>query len=216
MHLHEFLEEVHAIVKPKVYLEVGVQTGRSLNLAKAAQLAVGVDPYPLVTPCCNQQVWAMDSDTYFSPVMSHPVPNDINFGFIDGLHHAEQALKDFLNITDHLSDSGIVIFDDVLPRNHAEASRAQCPGDWTGDVWKAAVWLYARTELEAMYVNTQPTGVLVVTGCTNRVLEMARKNLDWLTKQWSVDIDVPDEILNRQWAWEPNSALEELRSMPWS
>ena len=41
---HEFLEQLHLALKPKTYLEVGVQHGTSLVLAHGAELAIGIDP----------------------------------------------------------------------------------------------------------------------------------------------------------------------------
>lgn len=214
MHLHEFLAEVHAIVKPKVYLEVGVQHGTSLNLSKAAELAIGVDPAPLHVPCCNQAIYNQESDTFFASGAMGVVRREIDFGFIDGLHHAEQAARDFYNIYTHLSPAGIIIFDDVLPRNQGEANRVQCPGDWTGDVWKIAEYMSHNAGFQYMAVNTQPTGVLVVTGA----IEDAVSELRWGYPElgWDQDRDVPDYILNRMGAWEPGPALDELRSIPWN
>jgi predicted O-methyltransferase YrrM len=213
MHLHEFLGHVNEIVKPKTYLEIGVQHGYSLNQAHTADIAIGIDPQPLTKATGNQEIFTMTSDTYFDPVMSHGVIDHVDLAFVDGLHHAEQAMRDFLNICSYLSDTGVIVIDDVLPRNEIEADRFQCPGDWTGDVWKMAHVLHRQSEVESLYVNTQPTGVLVVTGATHRVLDYLWEKLPMLTGAWQGYLPVPPEILNREDAWEPLSALEELRSM---
>lgn len=223
MHLHEFLTEVHAIVQPKTYLEIGVQNGTSLNLAKAATLAIGVDPYPLWSQCCNQVIFPQPSDVFFDRGGLETFGlKPIDFGFIDGLHHAEQAMRDFLNLQAGLSPSGIIVIDDVLPRNQGEANRVQCPGDWTGDVWKMADRLFmgdgngGSSGVQCMYVDTAPTGVLVVTGAVDDGLWQLHQDLPELSQLWQADAAVPDYILNRDSAVDPHTALEELRSIPWN
>lgn len=216
MHLHEFLAEVHAIVKPRVYLEIGVQYGTSLNLAKVARLAIGVDPRPKCQPCCNQVIFNVESDLYFNAIelgALDMLSDQVDLGFIDGLHHAEQALRDFLNLSEHLSETGTIIIDDVLPRNEGEANRVQCPGDWTGDVWKMGHLLHRDPEVQSMLVSTEPTGVMVVVGATKRTLREMRKNLSRYEAVWSLDAEIEPYILDRTDTWEPESALEELRSI---
>jgi predicted O-methyltransferase YrrM len=217
MHLHEFLSHVHDVVKPQIYLEVGVQHGTSLNLAHAAELAIGVDPAPLVTAVRNQTISSLPSDQYFwdtrriedAGAIKHP---RIDLGFIDGLHHFEQALRDFLNIEHWGHDGTVIVFDDVLPRNQEEAQRDQIPGDWTGDVWKATqVLLRYRQELTIMEVNTQPTGTLVVYGFGSGKDIHYYDLLDAAITEYRDLTVVPDNVINRAYAMEPAWALSELK-----
>lgn len=210
MHLHEFLSHVHEIVKPKTYLEVGVQHGTSLKLAHAAEVAIGVDPLPFIQATGNQQLQVMTSDQYF--VEPYPPIFSIDLGFIDGLHHFEQALRDFLNIEKYTHPKSVVIFDDVLPRNHAEASRTMCPGDWTGDVWKVThALLRFRDELTIIEVDTQPTGTLMVLGFGHKK-SIGNVELRHIAEDEYMAMElVPDSMINRTYAWDPEMALEELR-----
>jgi hypothetical protein len=216
MHLHEFLSHVHNVVKPRVYLEVGVQHGASLNLAHAAEVAIGVDPQPFVQSSGNRLVYPMSSDEYFAN--PYPPIFSIDFGFIDGLHHCEQALQDFLNIEKYTGKDSVVVLDDVLPRNQEEANRVQCPGDWTGDVWKVThVLMRFRPDLTVLEVNTQPTGTLLVYGFgREQKLSAARYGMPELlhiiTEDY-VKLDVvPDNVINRAYAVDPVFALEELKN----
>jgi len=218
MHLHEFLSHVHDVVKPKVYLEVGVQHGTSLKLAHAAESAYGIDPNPLILPAGNQTIFPQTSDTYFWNVRKQEdatgdVHPRIDLGFIDGLHHFEQALRDFLNIEHWSHDGTVVVFDDVLPRNQEEAQRDQIPGDWTGDVWKVTqVLLRYRPELVIWEVNTQPTGTLLVWGFGEE-----EKNIHYYDllrqaiEEYTELTVVPDNVINRAFAVEPVFALNELK-----
>jgi len=205
----EFLAALHEIIKPKVYLEVGVQYGRSLNLAHAAEVAIGIDPNPLIPPRGNQVIMSMTSDDYFM-AFKELVTEPIDFGYIDGMHLAEFALRDFKNIERHARGNSVVVFDDVLPYNQAIAAREQPPGDWTGDVWKTYYYLTSvRPDLEVRLVDTWPTGSMVV------------MNLDpdnWI--YWDVHLDdesiwaddtVPNEIINRRYAISPGYALGWVR-----
>jgi len=218
MHLHTFLAELHTRLKPKVYLEVGVQFGTSLLLAGTAQVAYGIDPNPLILDTDldilmgNQVVIKASSNEAFGPTMGIEYP-PIDFAFIDGLHHAEQALKDFVHIARRLSPNGIIVFDDVLPRNQGEAARLQCPGDWTGDVWRIAAKINAMPEISSIYVNTQPTGVLVVTSVTSTAATMLSRQIPHFTRMFQTEIAVPSAILDRTLAWEPLSALDHIASL---
>ncbi len=222
MHLHEFLTRVHAVVTPDTYLEVGVQHGTSLYLASSADKAWGVDPRPLTSAQRNQTIFPLTSDIFFSEVemnrgtRSNPDAyklGKVDLGFIDGLHHYEQALRDFENMEKYVTRKSVIIFDDVLPRNNQEAQRDQCPGDWTGDVWKVTqILLRFRPELYIVEVNTQPTGTLVVWD----FLDLP-PTTDWETitkaamEEYMGITEVPAGVLNRDFAIEPEDILKELK-----
>jgi hypothetical protein len=226
MHLHTFLAEVNKLLDPTFYFEVGVQYGTSLQQAERARHAWGVDPVPLTSAQRNQRIFPMTSDDFFREVENkvgvprdpdfYNLPQPIDLGFIDGLHHYEQALRDFVNITKHVHSQSVVIFDDILPRNHGEAAREQCPGDWTGDVWKVTEVLLEAcpAELRIIEVNTQPTGTLVVYGFNNRTHPIdADAIFQEAKKYW--DAPLPDSVLQRTHAYDPDSVLRELREMRW-
>lgn len=210
MHLHDFLTEVHAVVKPSVYLEVGVQHGTSLNRAYGAELAIGVDPEPLCLPASNQQIARMPSDEFFA---QFDPGFDVDLGFIDGLHHYEQALRDFCNLAQFTPWDGVIVIDDVLPRNQEEANRVQCPGDWTGDVWKVThILLTLMPRLEIREVDTQPTGTLLVwnLGAYTNSEYAALPDHPEVAKYMDLT-EVPGGTLNRDFATSPEEALIEIK-----
>jgi SAM-dependent methyltransferase len=219
MHLHTFLAEVHRVVRPDFYLEIGVQYGTSLQLAFAAEHAWGVDPQPITSASKNQRIFPMTSDAFFKEVERgrglpkspdhYKLPTAIDFGFIDGLHHFDQALNDFVNIAEHIAHDGVVIFDDILPRNPGEATREMCPGDWAGDVWKVSeILLDTCPDLRIVEVNTEPTGTLVVYGFECGPVDQKRIFAE-AKKYW--DTPVPESIISREHAYEPDDILAELR-----
>jgi predicted O-methyltransferase YrrM len=214
MHLHTFLEEVHKVLKPVTYLEIGVQNGTSLRLASACEDAFGVDPNPLWIPDVDScfTVFPMASDDFYDSGRAYMLP-DVNLAFIDGMHRAEQVMRDFINVASHMAPGGIIILDDVLPRNDHEASRTQCPGDWTGDVWRTAGRLNHQPGIESFYVNTTPTGVLVVTDWTPKALSVLRGGSAKFALSVQKEIPVVEEVLQRIGAWEAWPAIERIATL---
>lgn len=211
MHLHEFLAQMHAVIKPKQYLEVGVQHGTSLNLAVTATRAVGIDPAPLTMARDNQDIFRMTADDYFERVNGEGSQAPIDFGFIDGLHHFEAALRDFLNIERYVHAKSVVVFDDILPRNQEEAHRVQCPGDWTGDVWKVThLLLKHRPELQVREVNTAPTGTLVVWGFPAGKPGYTPYPMYKHVNEYMDLTEVPPPTINRDYAVQPEEVLKEI------
>jgi len=225
---HEFLAALHALLKPRVYLEIGVQHGTSFDLAdRSITRRFGVDPEPL---CQRTGVFSMTSDAFFADDGLRTLVSPVDLAFIDGMHLLEFALRDFIGIEQlcrrptfkvaqsdlvtpvqvHPSPS-VIVFDDVFPRNQAEAARTQPPGDWTGDVWRIVdILTKFRLDLDLMPVNTQPTGLLVVTNLNPDDRLLTDRAADIATRWPPEDQIVPAEVLNREGAWHPIAALDAL------
>lgn len=222
MQRHEFLAALHETLKPRGYLEVGVQTGASLRLARCP--ALGIDPRPVIRlPLPPSAVVAeFESDQFFALPPGQQIalglPQPLDLVFVDGLHLHEQALRDFYNAERWSNPRTVVVFDDVLPRSQAEAtrepvgpgsalrvSRSEVPfGDWVGDVWKVHDALkVARPSLTCTLVDVEPTGALLVTGLNpHGATELV---------SWASD-DVPAHVLSREFAVPPGDALKAVAS----
>lgn len=199
---HEFLAELHLMLQPRMYLEIGVQFGYSLSLATCP--AIGIDPYPRVTASGQQAIYAMTSDDYFAqPGLTLPL---IDLAFIDGMHLFEYALRDFMNVQRFMSDNAVVVFDDVLPYNAAIAGREPLPGDWTGDVWKIYPILQ-RYDLDVTLIDVTPTGVLVVSNFNN-----VKINYHEMLATYIAEDTVPLWAIDRSLAVNPTVFLEKMRS----
>lgn len=216
---HEFLAQLHELLQPKIYLEIGVQHGWSLQLSKAP-ISIGVDPNPIVSVPLGDHhaVVKMTSDEYFAEDWGSTGPSGssqpIDLAFIDGMHLAEFAWRDFINVAKYCHAGSVVVFDDVLPYTQEMAAREICPGDWTGDVWKVWPHLRDRTDLVIALVDTQPTGTLVVTGFDQTFAEyleiFKRRQLDepiW----WDLVLPVPEHIMDRRHAWSAPAVIENLK-----
>jgi hypothetical protein len=174
----EFMMALHAILAPKFYLEIGVRRGRSLRLAQCA--SIGVDPaYDLdYEPRPDTKLFRGKSDAFFASGAIEEVLGSraIDLAFIDGWHNSEFALRDFINTERYCHPDGAIVFDDVLPRNEDQAVRKPHGRAWTGDVWKIVdIFQRHRPDLKLIYVDVQPTGMLIVQGLdpVSRVLSDA-------------------------------------------
>lgn len=238
MNRHEFLREVHRLLRPRNYLEIGVNDGRSLGLSRTP--SIGVDPdFAITVPIqCDLQMVKATSDAFFAskdPIKylrssRNPLRNarrgrplfdywrggtTLDLAFIDGMHWFEFALRDYMNVERFSRASTVIAFDDMLPRDVAEASRARKPDAWAGDVYKTSLALREyRPDLLLIPVDTDPTGLLLVLGAdsTNRVLGEC---YDDIVKRWTADDpqDVPESVLRRTGAYDPERLV---RSEIWS
>jgi predicted O-methyltransferase YrrM len=211
MRRHEFLRRVHRRTQPKTYLEIGVSTGASLRLSRAR--TIGIDPaFKITHPLrCNLALFKATSDDYFAreDALAHFRGEPVDLAFIDGMHLSEFALRDFINVEPATDWTSVVLFDDMLPRDVAEAARERQTRDWTGDVYKVMITLREhRPDLVLLPIDTEPTGVLLVLGAdaANSTLS---ENYDKIEGEFVVPDPqtVPDEILTRSCAFDPEEVL---------
>lgn len=178
----DVLRRVHELLKPRCYLEIGVETGATLSLASAAQCAIGVDPdrsklrSELVPP--NARVFHETSDAFFARHAPGQLLGEqrLDLAFIDGMHWFEYALRDFINVEAWSQPNGCVVLHDCLPVLPITASRERLTKFWVGDVWKVVCILRElRPELRVKIITTAPSGLCVVRGLNpeSRVLAQA-------------------------------------------
>lgn len=209
MHYLEFLGELHELVQPRRYLEIGVRHGRSLALSRCP--SVGIDPAFEVTAeiACDVRLFRTTSDEYFT--RPDPLLGGDPFGlsFIDGMHLFEYALRDFINVERHSAPGSVVVFDDVLPRNVAEAGRTRTTASWTGDVFSIIpVLAQYRPGLSTVLVDTSPTGLMLIMGLDPEDRTLARRYDEIVRTHRRPDPqDVPDEVLDRVAVQVPGRVL---------
>lgn len=123
--------------KYESYLEIGCSYGKNFNKVDVP-LKVGVDPKQGGT-------FRGTSDEFFSM-------NDARFDliFIDGLHHARQALKDVHNSIKVLRRGGIIVMHDCNPLSEEaqRVPRTEMGGTWNGDVWRTTLALRICDDLD--------------------------------------------------------------------
>jgi methyltransferase family protein len=212
---HQMLRAIHERLKPRTYFEIGVRKGVSLGLSRVP--SVGVDPFYEVTEelHCDVHLVRTTSDEFFA--RKHPFAHFakpvVDLAFIDGMHLAEFALRDFINAEKYCHPSSVIVIDDVLPRTVDEAGRGRvgtaAGGAWAGDVYKMIdVLRSSRPDLVVLEMDTTPTGTLVILlpDPTDQALTTA---YDAAVPEMVVPDPqrIPDEILARTRALDPQALL---------
>jgi len=175
----DVLRRLHELLRPRTYLEIGVETGATLGFAKAAERVIGIDPdasklrRELVPP--NARVFHETSDDFFARQTRAQAlgAHHVDLAFIDGMHWFEFALRDFINVEAWSTPASVAVLHDCLPLFPLTASRERRTKFWVGDVWKVVGILRRyRPELRVKIVATAPSGLCVVRGLdpTSRVL----------------------------------------------
>lgn len=163
MDKHEVLCWLHKKLKPDLYFEIGVESGKSLLLAKCK--AIGVDPMPKpnIPIKENHTILKMTSDSFFEFGCNEFEEKKPDFSFIDGMHLFEYALRDFINTEKNSKKSSIIVIDDIFPGSKAQAQRERRTRAWTGDVWKLAhLLLDQRKDLDIIFADVFPTGLMII------------------------------------------------------
>ncbi len=165
----DVLRRLHELVRPRSYLEIGVETGATLALAQNAERVIGIDPdasalRPELVPR-NARLFHQTSDAFFAGQTRAQVlgGHRLDFGFVDGMHLFEYALRDFLHLEAWSAPDGVIVLHDCLPILPLTAERERQTKFWLGDVWKVVRILGDyRPELSVKVIATAPSGLCVV------------------------------------------------------
>ena len=213
MERHELLAALHAQLQPRNYLEIGIDTGVSLALSRVP--SIGIDPaFSIVEELdTDVQLVRATSDDYFRD--NNPTERFggtlLDFVFVDGMHWAEFALRDFVYVEAYTSPTSVIVIDDMLPRNVPEAARERHTHEWTGDVFKVTTALRRlRPDLVVLEVDTEPTGTVVVL-LPDAGSSVLVENYPKLEKRFLGARDpqqIPDRVLSRTEAVDPRRLLD--------
>ncbi len=161
------LARIHAHLRPRTYVEIGVETGQSLCLVQQATQAIGIDPNPQLRYALppGARVFSETSDDFFAKhdlrALLGGLPVDL--AFIDGMHHFEYALRDFINLERCCAPGSTILADDCFPHDRRTAQRKRVTTFWSGDVWKLVVLLKKyRPDLAIHVVAAPPTGLCII------------------------------------------------------
>lgn len=162
------LAALHEAIRPSLYLEIGVFDGDTLALAQPGTHAIGVDPAPRPTAqrpySANTTLHRTTSDIYFNATAMAANPA-IDLAFIDGLHHFDQVLRDFINVERNCHKRSVIALHDTLPIEAVPAERQRRSAFWCGDVWKIVPCLRRyRPDLTIVTVPAFPSGLTIVFG----------------------------------------------------
>lgn len=197
---HQLLSEIHKRLQPDFYFEIGVQTGKSLALAKCE--ALGVDPMPMITQVlpATAKVLTCSSDSFFAHKADLLLQKSIDLCFIDGMHLFEYALRDFIYIEKYAKPYSLIVIDDIFPGHPDQARRERCTRAWTGDVWKVKETLEKyRPDLFVLAVDAFPTGLLLISALDSGS-DLLADGYQTILNTYPLDAKIPDKVMSRDGA----------------
>ena len=203
------LTAVHALLRPELYVEIGVRKGKSLALCKCER--IGIDPKPELKEQLDKlSLYPCTSDDFFFFHVEGALTRKIDLAFIDGMHLVEYVLRDFMNLERHMSSGGVIMIDDVLPNHALQAQRDRQTRVWCGDVWRIVPLLrQLRPDLELTVLDTRPTGLLIVSKLDPASQILWHQYNQTVRQVLSDAQDPPPSILAREEAVAPSD--ENLR-----
>jgi hypothetical protein len=173
------LRDLHRVMAPNTYLEIGTLHGDTLCLASCRSIAV--DPQlrlskQVVGTKPALHMFQTTSDAFFATHDPIALLGDrIDLAFLDGMHLYEFLLRDFIETERACHSGSIVVLHDCLPLDSFMATRdpddrkvrahSRHPLWWTGDVWKLIPILrHYRGHLTITLFDAPPTGLALITG----------------------------------------------------
>lgn len=166
----ELLRHIRKAKPVKNYLEIGIFRGETLLEAPIPDVVVGVDPgFDITTRFAGgsqAHFYRMTSDDFFKKALWRKLGvGDVDLCFIDGMHLAEYALRDFMNAEKICGQNSVIAIHDVCPGDATQGGREINPGCWMGDVYKIIPILDEyRPDLKRVVINDLfPSGVAVYT-----------------------------------------------------
>jgi len=193
----EVIAKLHAHLRPRTYLEIGVDTGKSIALALPETRAIGIDPEPKIARPLGPQVAirGTTSDAYFAgrDVSGDLGGRPIDLAFIDGMHQFEFALRDFINVEKHCSPRSTVLIHDCYPLNRLTAERERQSTFWSGDIWRLILILRKyRPDLSVNVIAASPTGLGMVRRLDPRSKVLSERYEDIVREYLATDYSVLD------------------------
>jgi hypothetical protein len=166
----ELLVRLHAVLRPRVYLEIGGDFGAALAVSRTRSIAVDPPPQIGPDPFAGKpwlKLYQEPSDEFFRSHTAADVleGEPLDLAFIDGLHQFAQVVRDLEHVERWSHPRTLALIHDVLPQDAWQPTRAAHAGAWTGDVWRVVPFLEQhRPDLRCWLVDAAPTGVLVIAG----------------------------------------------------
>ena len=193
----QVLAAIHRQLKPRTYLEIGVESGKAIALALAQTRAIGVDPQPKISLPLgrNVRIVRATSDEFFARPDAAALfaPDGVELAFIDGQHLFEFALRDFAAIERLADPGGTILLHDCYPLDRRTAERERVTTFWSGDVWRVVLALKKhRPDLAIHTIATRPTGLALVRNLDPRSTLLARKMDAIVSELLAVDYAVLD------------------------
>ncbi len=199
----DVLTRVHALLKPRLYVEIGVRKGKSLELCRCDM--IGIDPAPDLDQDFERlSLYSCSSDDFFFFHAGKAFRQPVDFAFIDGMHLCEFVIRDFMNLEAVMNKDGVIVIDDVLPNHPLQATRGRQTRVWCGDVWRIVPFLQSmRPDLAITLLDTMPSGLLVIRGLDPRNRRLWDEYNPALRGLMAGEPEPPQSVLTRAMAVAP-------------
>ena len=198
------LGELHAMLAPGWYLEIG--SGRGHSLVCATGRSIAVDPgfriggdrmESVIGQKPELHLIQTTSDAFFAEDRLSAFTRTVDLAFIDGMHLFEFVLRDFINVEKRCTPESTILLHDMVPFSAAAAAREWDKGattGWSGDVWKMAFILRRhRPDLNFRIFDARPSGLGVVQGINPKDNTLSEGYEDILAEYMKLDwAAVPD------------------------
>jgi predicted O-methyltransferase YrrM len=172
----EFIEYFVRLIKPKNFLELGVQLGECTNkiidLIPNEYYGVDIDINSnieyLITNKPNFKFAHKNTNEFFEYLDKNNINLKLDMVFIDADHSHASSYNDFLNVKRHLNNDGFIFFHDCYPYSIDDTSPSLC-----GDCYKTSEVIRKchNTEFEIITIPVFP-GISIARKCS--------KQLEWL------------------------------------
>lgn len=133
----------------KTYLEIGVRHFGTFNSIKIPK-----EHKECIDPNYGNVTWKLTSDKAFKVI---PETKKWDIIFIDGLHEANQVLRDIENSLKHLNENGSIVCHDMLPSSADMLSLSKC-----GNGWEAFAKLRMSNKNLQMYTINTDYGCAII------------------------------------------------------
>jgi len=147
------LIEFAKLLKPKVYVELGIWKGWTITqMAPYCEKVIGVD----IDKRCefdikNSELHWMSTVDYASKLKADGVGEFIDMLFIDACHEKKNVLEDFNLFLNHVKTTGVIFMHDTHPANEKLTSSRFC---W--NAWEAVDELYHVSVERNFEIMTMP------------------------------------------------------------
>jgi tetratricopeptide (TPR) repeat protein len=213
----DVLQLLHERLRPRSYLEIGVESGASLQLARHSEVVLGIDPVPRPNsqrlPAATR-LFHMTSDAFFAQHTRQELLGGerLELAFIDGMHWFEFVVRDFENVERWCGKSSTIVLHDCLPVAGVAALRRRRTTFWVGDAWKALKYLATqRPDLSISVIPCYPSGLVIIRNLDPK----STGNPAALQSFQHAHLEAPYPYAAGQWPHQyrvvPNSELELIR-----
>ncbi len=211
------LKACHDVLNPPNYVEIGCREGKSLALARCP--SIGIDPdFEITTELtAPTRLFRQTSDAFFeNNDLAALLREPLGLAFVDGMHLAEFALRDILNLERHSSPGTVIVVDDVVPERIGWATRDRKARAWTGDVYKVIPFLREhRPDLSIRVFDIEMKGLAVITNLdpANQTVQSALGTHESHLKGDAAALTQVSDLRKALMPERPEKLIEHLRTV---